>query len=271
MPFRLSSPDLTCRWIIIILHQFSILDKIKLKQNGRLDGTCKFCWLSILTTSDQLKENLWIYHHQTFYMDMRWHKLGWYWFAAISEKQDGHHRQFSEIYCWTNSINAVQAIISRCDVQVIWRDVIWIIFRKIGFMKIYSLIHQHLFLLQYRGTAWNSLDDASMPHLEFTGWCLNTSFGIHWMLPQYIIWNSLDDASIHHLEFTGWCLNTSFGIHWMMPQYIIWNSLDDASIHHLEFTGWCLNTSFGIHWMMPQYIIWNSLDDASMHHQGVKG
>ena len=37
---------------------------IKLKQNGRLDGTCR---LSILTTFDQLKEKLWIYHYQYGY------------------------------------------------------------------------------------------------------------------------------------------------------------------------------------------------------------
>ena len=31
-----------------------------------------FCWLRILMTSDQLKEKLWIYLHQTFHMDIRW-------------------------------------------------------------------------------------------------------------------------------------------------------------------------------------------------------
>ena len=25
-------------------------------------------------------------------MDIRWHKLGWYWFSGISEKQDGRHK-----------------------------------------------------------------------------------------------------------------------------------------------------------------------------------
>ena len=54
-----------------------------------------FCWLRILTTSDQLKQKLWIYHHQTFDMDIRWHKLGWYWFSAIFKKRDGRHSQFS--------------------------------------------------------------------------------------------------------------------------------------------------------------------------------
>ena len=80
----------------IVSRLASFFWAIKLKQNGRLDGTCKFCWLSILTTSDQLKEKLWIYHHQTCDTDIRWHTLGWYWFAAISEKQDDHHRKFSE-------------------------------------------------------------------------------------------------------------------------------------------------------------------------------
>ena len=44
-----------------------------------------FCWLRILTTSDQLKENLRIYLHQTLchLMDIRWHKLGWYWFSKF--------------------------------------------------------------------------------------------------------------------------------------------------------------------------------------------
>ena len=59
-----------------------------------------FCWLRILTTSDQLKEMLWIYHHQTFNTDIRWHKLGWYWFSAIYEKQDGRHSQFSTNIVW---------------------------------------------------------------------------------------------------------------------------------------------------------------------------
>ena len=82
-----------------------VLFFLELKQNGRLDGTCKFCWLSILTTSDQLKEKLWIYHHQTLYTDIRWHKLGWYWISAISEKQDGRHSQFS-----TNIVRLITAM-----------------------------------------------------------------------------------------------------------------------------------------------------------------
>ena len=61
--------------------------------------------ISILTTSDQLKEKLWIYHHQTFYTDIRWHKLGWYWISAISEKQDGRHSQFS-----TNIVRLITAM-----------------------------------------------------------------------------------------------------------------------------------------------------------------
>ena len=101
---------------------------MKLKQNGRLDGTCKFCWLSILTTSDQLKENLWIYHHQTLRMDIRWHKLGWYWFAAISEKQDGHHSQFPTNIVGTNYSNVVQAVVSRFDVQVHNNNTLLVVF-----------------------------------------------------------------------------------------------------------------------------------------------
>ena len=95
MLFKLLSPHLTHRWITIKLCYFLVFGVIKLEQNGCLDGTCKFWWLSSLTMSDQLKEKLWIYHHQTFYMDIRWHKIGWYWFSAIFEKQDGHHSQFS--------------------------------------------------------------------------------------------------------------------------------------------------------------------------------
>ena len=65
-----------------------------------------FCWLRILTTSDQLKEKLWIYHHHMFYMDIRWHKLGWYWFSTISEKQDGRHSQFlADSEYWRRPIN----------------------------------------------------------------------------------------------------------------------------------------------------------------------
>ena len=65
-----------------------------------------FCWLRILTTSDQLKEKLWIYLHQTFHMDIRWHKLGWYWFSTISEKQDGRHSQFlADSEYWRRPIN----------------------------------------------------------------------------------------------------------------------------------------------------------------------
>ena len=65
-----------------------------------------FCWLRILTTSDQLKEKLWIYLHQTFHMDIRWHKLGWYWFSAIFEKQDGRHNHF----LLTQNIDDVRSI-----------------------------------------------------------------------------------------------------------------------------------------------------------------
>ena len=65
-----------------------------------------FCWLRILTTSDQLKEKLWIYIHQTFHMDIRWHKLGWYWFSTISEKQGGRHSQFlADSEYWRRPIN----------------------------------------------------------------------------------------------------------------------------------------------------------------------
>ena len=65
-----------------------------------------FRWLRILMTSDQLKEKLWIYHHQMFYMAIRWHKLGWYWFSTISEKQDGHHSQFTaDSEFWRRQIN----------------------------------------------------------------------------------------------------------------------------------------------------------------------
>ena len=65
-----------------------------------------FCWLRILTTSDQLKEKLWIYLHQTFHMDIRWHKLGWCWFSTISEKQDGRHSQFlADSEYWRRPIN----------------------------------------------------------------------------------------------------------------------------------------------------------------------
>ena len=37
---------------------------------------------------------------------IRWHKLGWYWFSTISEKQDGHHSQFSaDSEFWRRPIN----------------------------------------------------------------------------------------------------------------------------------------------------------------------
>ena len=65
-----------------------------------------FCWLRILTTSYQLKEKLWIYHHHMFYVDIRWHKLGWYWFSTISEKQNGRYSQFSaDSEFWWRPIN----------------------------------------------------------------------------------------------------------------------------------------------------------------------
>ena len=79
-----------------IFASFWFLERSNWNKMAALRELGKFCLLSILTTSDQLKEKLWIYHHQTFYMDIRWHKLDWYWFAAIYEKQDGHHRQFSK-------------------------------------------------------------------------------------------------------------------------------------------------------------------------------
>ena len=98
-------------------------------KNGRLDGTCKFCWLGILTTSDQLKEMLWIYHHQTFYTDIRWHKLGWYWFSEISEKQDGRHSQFSSNIVWP--ITAMSFKLSSPDLMCRW-------------VIVAGLIHTHL-------------------------------------------------------------------------------------------------------------------------------
>ena len=78
-------------------------------------GTYSFCSCSRavwcvrrpqLTLSDHLKKKLWIYLRQTFYMDIRWHKLGWYWFSTISEKQDGHLSQFSaDSEFWRRLIN----------------------------------------------------------------------------------------------------------------------------------------------------------------------
>ena len=77
-----------------------------------------FCWLRILTTSDQLKEKLWIYHHQTFNTDIEWHKLGWYWFSAIYEKTRWPPQPIFHKYCLTNYSNAIRAIVSRFYVQV---------------------------------------------------------------------------------------------------------------------------------------------------------
>ena len=56
-------------------------------------------WLSILKTSDQLKEKLLIYYHQNLYTDIRLHKLGWYWFSAILPLQP-----ICQKYCLTNYI-----------------------------------------------------------------------------------------------------------------------------------------------------------------------
>ena len=95
--FFLDMSMVSIAWLVLIFSNF---------WKTRWPPQPFFCWLRILTTSDQLKEKLWIYLHQTFHMDIRWHKLGWYWFSAISEKQDGRHSQFlADSEYWRRPIN----------------------------------------------------------------------------------------------------------------------------------------------------------------------
>ena len=101
----MAATDLTCRWIIIILCYFFFLEQSNWNKMAALTKLANSADSAFLTTSDQLKEKLWINHHQTFYMDIRWHKLGWCWFSAISEKQDGRHSQFS-----TNIVRPITAM-----------------------------------------------------------------------------------------------------------------------------------------------------------------
>ena len=109
---------------------------IKLKQNGRLDETWKFCWLGILTMSDQLKEKLWIYHRHTFYTDIGWHKLGWHWFSAISENQNGRHSQFFRLYF--RPITAMPFKLSSPDLTCRWVIIIVLVFDLISLLVNFS-------------------------------------------------------------------------------------------------------------------------------------
>ena len=88
-------------WPQPIFHKYCLTN-----YSNAIWAIVSFCWLRILTTSDQLKEKLWIYLHQTIHMDIRWHKLGCYWFSAIFEKQDGHH----SLFLLTQNIDDVRSI-----------------------------------------------------------------------------------------------------------------------------------------------------------------
>ena len=117
-------------WLVLIFSNF---------WKTRLPPQPIFCWLRILATSDQLKEKLWIYLHQTFYMDIRWHKLGWYWFSTISEKQNGRYSQFSaDLEFWrcpatanfllTQNIDGVRSIkgkVMNISSQTFYMDIRW--------------------------------------------------------------------------------------------------------------------------------------------------
>ena len=92
----------TWTWLNFTFGQlFNVIDFQQFLKN-KMAATANFL-LTLTTTSDKLKETLWIYLHRTFYMDIMWHlKLGWYWFRAIFEGQEYlhfHHWFISILSC----------------------------------------------------------------------------------------------------------------------------------------------------------------------------